>query len=93
MSLRLRRSLRLLPGVRINIGKTGMSLSAGGRGATVNVSKRGVYGTAGIPGTGVSIRERLVAPSSSGGRTSIRPWIVVVAIVVVGIACAVLKGS
>lgn len=54
MGLRIRRSVKLMPGVRLNIGKRGMSISAGKRGATVNLSKRGVRTTVGIPGTGIS---------------------------------------
>jgi len=41
-------------GVRLNIGKTGFSLSVGKPGATVNLSKRGVRTTVGLPGTGIS---------------------------------------
>jgi hypothetical protein len=40
--------------VRLNVGKTGFSLSVGKPGATVNLSKRGVRTTVGIPGTGIS---------------------------------------
>lgn len=54
MGLRFRRTLRLLPGVRVNLSKSGASLSLGGRGATVNLSSRGVRRTVGLPGTGLS---------------------------------------
>jgi len=54
MGFRFRRSIKLLPGVRINASLSGLSLSLGGRGATVNLSKRGVRRTFGIPGTGLS---------------------------------------
>ena len=64
MGWRFRKSIKIMPGVRINLSKTGVSTSLGGRGATVNVSKRGVRGTAGIPGTGLSYSERL----DGGGR-------------------------
>jgi len=44
-------------GLRINLSKSGTSLSVGGRGATVNFSKRGTKVTAGLPGTGLSWSE------------------------------------
>lgn len=61
MTIRFRRSLRLFPGFRLNIGKTGItSVSAGVRGAHVIVGKHGtVAGAVGVPGTGLSFRQRL----------------------------------
>ncbi|WP_449245608.1 DUF4236 domain-containing protein [Desulfobacca acetoxidans] len=60
MSLRFRRSIKLLPGVKINLGKTGASLSFGPRGASVTVGGRGVYTNVGIPGTGLSFRTKAI---------------------------------
>ena len=54
MGFRFRRSIRLLPGLRINLGKKGASVSLGGRGATVNLSSKGTRTTVGLPGTGLS---------------------------------------
>jgi len=54
MGFRFRRSVKLFPGVRMNVGLRGASLSVGGRGATMNLSRRGVRNTFGIPGTGIS---------------------------------------
>ncbi len=54
MGFRFSRRIKLIPGVRLNISKSGVSTSIGGRGATVNISKRGVRSTIGIPGTGLS---------------------------------------
>ena len=62
MGLRFRRSFRLFPGVRVNLSKTGVSASFGGRGATLNVSPKGVKSTVGIPGTGLSYSQQLGAP-------------------------------
>ncbi len=59
MSLRFRRSIKIAPGLRINLGKTGMSMSLGVRGATMTVGSRGVYGNVGLPGTGISYRAKL----------------------------------
>ncbi|MEG3132382.1 DUF4236 domain-containing protein [Rouxiella sp. T17] len=54
MGFRFRRSIKILPGVKINISKTGVSTSIGRPGATVNLSSRGVKTTLGIPGSGLS---------------------------------------
>lgn len=56
---RFRKSLPLGKFFRINLSKTGTSLSAGRPGATVNVRKDRVDGTVGIPGSGLSYKERL----------------------------------
>ncbi len=56
---RFRKTISILPGVRINLSKTGVSGSLGGHGATVNVGKRGEQVTLGIPGTGLSYRTPL----------------------------------
>ncbi|UYY85581.1 DUF4236 domain-containing protein [Alcaligenes sp. SMD-FA] len=41
MALRFRRSIKLAPGIRMNLSKSGMSLTLGPRGATVGIGKRG----------------------------------------------------
>jgi Protein of unknown function (DUF4236) len=53
VSLRFRRSIRVLPGVRLNLGLHGAGLSVGPRGLHVGVNRRGMYTSAGIPGTGL----------------------------------------
>jgi hypothetical protein len=80
MGLRFRRSFRLFPGVRVNVSKTGLSASFGGRGATLNVGPKGVKGTVGIPGTGLSYSQQLgrkpppAQPADpSGSKRSVRP--------------------
>ncbi|MBH3195570.1 DUF4236 domain-containing protein [Serratia marcescens] len=54
MSLRLRQTFTLFPGVRLNIGKLGISASIGVPGATVNVGQKGIRATVGLPGSGLS---------------------------------------
>jgi hypothetical protein len=54
MGLRFRRSLRILPGLRLNLGKRGASVSIGGRGAHVTLGHGQVRETVGLPGTGLS---------------------------------------
>ena len=52
MSLRFRRSIRIAPGVHVNLGLHGAGLSVGPRGLHFGVNRRGMYTRAGIPGTG-----------------------------------------
>ncbi|MCU1314919.1 MAG: hypothetical protein JWN63_241 [Candidatus Acidoferrum typicum] len=54
MGFRFRRSAKLLPGVRLNLGKRGASVSVGVRGAHVTYGPTGTRTTVGIPGTGLS---------------------------------------
>ena len=55
MGLRFRKSISLLPGVKLNISKSGVGVSAGVPGLRGSINSSGrVTGTVGIPGTGVS---------------------------------------
>jgi uncharacterized protein DUF4236 len=52
---RFRKSLKILPGVRLNFGKGGFtSTTLGGRWLKTNLSRRGAKHTVSVPGTGVS---------------------------------------
>lgn len=57
MPFRFRKSFRIAPGVKINLSKTGTSLSLGGKGASVNIGRKRVRTTVGLPGTGISYSE------------------------------------
>ncbi|ANW00097.1 DUF4236 domain-containing protein [Bradyrhizobium icense] len=55
MGLRFRKSIKLIPGVRLNIGLRRSSLSFGGKGFTYNVGSSGPSRlTVGFPGSGLS---------------------------------------
>src|ERR1051326_7385645 len=54
MPIRFRKSYRILPGVKSNCGKSGMSFTVGPRGFHLTFGKRGVRQTVGIPGSGLS---------------------------------------
>lgn len=69
MGFRFRRSIKIAPGLRVNFGKRGVSLSAGVRGASITVGSRGTHTNVGIPGTGLSYRER-IGGSSEQRRTT-----------------------
>ncbi|MGE4430518.1 MAG: DUF4236 domain-containing protein [Sphingobium sp.] len=66
MGWRFRRTVRIAPGIRVNISKSGFSTSLGGRGASVNFGPRGVRQTVGMPGTGLSF-SKLVTKGGGGG--------------------------
>ena len=57
--LRFQKRLRMLPGLRANLSKSGISASLGPRGANVNVGRDGISTNAGIPGTGLSYRQKI----------------------------------
>lgn len=61
MSWRLRKTVALpFPGLRLNIGKTGVSLSfAPIPGMTLNLGKNGAQVTGSLPGTGVSATHKI----------------------------------
>ena len=74
---RFRKTFSVLPGVKINLSKTGVSTSVGGKGATLNVGHGKKNVTLGIPGTGLSYR----TPASTQLVVA-----AVVVVVIVGIA-------
>lgn len=57
MSFRFSRRVKIFPGVHVNLGKRGTSVSLGGKGYSVNFSKNGTRTTVGVPGTGLSYSE------------------------------------
>lgn len=65
MGLRFHKSIKLCKGVKLNISKTGPSLTLGGKGLTMNVGKNGVYGNASLSGTGLSYRQKLIGGKNS----------------------------
>lgn len=67
MGMRFRRSVKIMPGVRINFSKSGMSTTIGPKGASINIGKKGTYLNTGIPGTGLYMREKI-----GGSKTTTR---------------------
>jgi hypothetical protein len=83
MGFRFRQKIRLAPGVDLNLGKSGPSVSVGERGAHITVGERGVTESAGLPGTGLSYvhHNRLPGPlgrlAGAGGRIRQYVWIAI----------------
>ena len=68
MGFRFRKSIKILPGIRLNVGKKGInSVSVGGRGVTTNIGKHGAHTTYSIPGTGINYRTGSHKSGSQGG--------------------------
>ena len=70
MGLRFRKSMKIIPGVRLNFSKSGVSASLGTTGARITLSKNGVYSNVGLPGTGVYMRERILKPSGPKSKSA-----------------------
>lgn len=70
MGIRFRRSIKIAPGVRMNVGKRGISsIGVGG----FNFGSRGVHHTVSIPGTGISYRSKVVGRSHKQKAASAKP--------------------
>lgn len=77
MGFRARKSIKIMPGVRMTVTPRGMSVSGGVNGARISANTRGqVTRTLGIPGTGVShvttsrVNGKSASPARSGGKAS-----------------------
>jgi hypothetical protein len=90
MGFRFRRSIKILPGIRLNVAKRGISTSIGVRGAHVTFGRTGTRSTVGLPGTGISYstvskphHEALPAPEAIPRGKAWRGWLWVVLILMV----------
>src|ERR1039458_6813234 len=88
MGLRFQRRIKVLPGVRINLSKSGVGFSVGGRGAHIGITARGQrYTSIGMPGTGLSWREYQPKPAErrcdlcAPGHVHIPPTAVIVLLI------------
>jgi len=70
MGLRFRRSVKIVPGLRLNFSTGGISATIGPRGASVNLGSRGAFLNLGLPGTGLSYRSQLVGGGPSSNQSS-----------------------
>lgn len=59
MGFRFRKTLKIAPGIRLNLSKSGVSTTIGKPGVSLNIGKRGAFVSAGIPGSGVSFRKKI----------------------------------
>jgi hypothetical protein len=90
MGFRFRRAIKILPGLRLNFGKRGVSTSIGVRGAHITVGHGQIRETVGLPGSGLSYthveKTQQEAPSEplAARRSSVSIWLfVLVALAVI----------
>ena len=78
MGFRFRKSVKIAPGVRLNLNRKSASISLGGKGAHYTVSSTGrKTATVGLPGTGISysVTESTGKSSSRTSLSARRAWI------------------
>jgi Protein of unknown function (DUF4236) len=75
MSWRFRKTFKVLPGVKLNLTRHGLSATLGAAPFSVNVGPKGVYTNVSIPGTGLWSRDRLDIPSSQRSEHQQQPII------------------
>jgi hypothetical protein len=105
MSWRYQKRIRVLPGVHLNLSKSGIGVSIGGRGLHVGWTARGRrYVSLGVPGTGLIWREddkkRKVQPMvrpvpcelCQPGHTHVEAWVVAV-VIAMALMMAIAKGT
>ena len=56
MAWAFRKRIKVIPGVYINLSKSGISANTGVRGASLTFRSDGVYRNLGLPGTGIYSR-------------------------------------
>lgn len=54
MGFRFRRRIKIMPGISLNLSRSGVSTSVGAKGAHVTIGHDKVRTTVGLPGTGIS---------------------------------------
>ena len=70
MGWRYRKRIKILPGIHINISKSGISTNVGVKGASVTFGPKGTYVNAGLPGTGLYRRDKVSIPQKEENTNS-----------------------
>ena len=87
MAINFRKRISLMPGVKLNVSKNGLSTTVGTKGGSVNVGKNGVYANASIPGTGLYAREKILSTTNNiqkiqdVGETTGYEWVMIICLV------------
>jgi hypothetical protein len=87
VGFRFRRQLRIVPGLHLNLSRSGISATVGVPGMRVTLGKRPALNV-GLPGTGISYRESLggappAPPADVPGRSVQFHWLWIVLVLVV----------
>ncbi len=84
MGLNFRKSIKLLDGVKLNVGKKSVGVSIGTKGAHYSINSSGKQtATVGIPGTGLSYSKTLGKSKKAKSKKAILGFVAVAAIVLV----------
>ncbi len=81
MAIRFRRTVRIAPGLKLNIGKKSASVRIGGKSAGYTIGTSGRTASASIPGTGLGASSR--KRQGKGGGVVMAALGIIVSIVVV----------
>jgi len=105
MGFRFRRTFRLIPDVRLNLSKSGVSTSIGTRGAWLTFGKRGTRATVGVPGTGISytatssshppqehLEHHVTAEAPQPTRSSAGAWVILLVLLAIAAGVGWLVG-
>jgi hypothetical protein len=82
VGLRFNRRIPLLPGLRVNLSKSGPSVSLGHRGGWLTIGPRGTRATAGLPGSGLSYSTQVEGGPHLGHQASFVLLLIVVIVLV-----------
>ena len=72
MGLIFRRSIKILPGLKVNFGKKGTSVTVGTKGAHMTYGKGRKTASIGVPGTGVYYRKTISTKENAPVNTAYR---------------------
>lgn len=70
MGFSYRKSVKIAPGIRMNVSKSGIGFSAGVKGARISTGPRGTRLTTSIPGTGISYQTKLSSKKKRPSRST-----------------------
>jgi len=68
--MNFRKRVNLMKGVKMNVSKSGASVTVGGKGLSLNIGKNGVYLNTSLPGTGLYDRHKLFDMKSLSKRAT-----------------------
>ena len=87
MSIRFYKRVSIIPGLRVNLSRSGASVSVGHRGAWVTMGSKGTRATVGLPGSGLFWTEHYphAPPVQAGHSFSLLAWILLLAVVLVAL--------
>lgn len=89
MGFRFQKRIKLLPGITLNVSKSGLSTSVGPRGARVTMGHGKTRVTTGLPGTGISHTSVTTnQPQSSSDSAGLPTWQIVLLCILVAIIAA-----